>query len=64
MALKEIKKEYDVILVGAGPAGIFASYELMLKGSNLNVLLTSFTPVSIVILEEPKSSTDTTSFNI
>lgn len=39
MALKEIKKEYDVILVGAGPAGIFASYELMLKGSNLNVLL-------------------------
>lgn len=39
MVLKEINKEYDVILVGAGPAGIFASYELMLKGSNLKVLL-------------------------
>ena len=39
MVVKDIKKEYDVILVGAGPAGIFASYELMLKGSNLKVLL-------------------------
>ena len=39
MVSKNLKNEYDVILVGAGPAGIFASYELMLKGSNLNVLL-------------------------
>ena len=39
METKQVKKEYDVILVGAGPAGIFASYELMLKGQNLSVLL-------------------------
>lgn len=39
MVVRDIKKEYDVILVGAGPAGIFACYELMLKGSNLKVLL-------------------------
>ncbi len=31
-------KQYDVIIVGAGPAGIFASYELM-KNSDKKVLL-------------------------
>lgn len=31
--------KYDVILVGAGPAGIFAAYELMTKAPQLNVLL-------------------------
>ncbi|TZE80862.1 NAD(P)/FAD-dependent oxidoreductase [Calorimonas adulescens] len=31
--------EYDVIIVGAGPAGIFASYELMEKRPGLKVLL-------------------------
>ncbi len=31
--------KYDVIIVGAGPAGIFASYELMLKRPGLKVLL-------------------------
>ncbi|ANE46624.1 FAD-dependent oxidoreductase [Paenibacillus swuensis] len=30
---------YDVIIVGAGPAGIFASYELTLKAPHLKVLL-------------------------
>ncbi|ERJ12564.1 FAD dependent oxidoreductase protein [Haloplasma contractile SSD-17B] len=30
---------YDVIVVGAGPAGIFTCYELMLKNPNLNVVL-------------------------
>ena len=32
-------KKYDVVIVGAGPAGIFASYELMLKCPELKVLL-------------------------
>lgn len=32
-------KKYDVILVGAGPAGIFAAYELTLKAPHLQVLL-------------------------
>lgn len=32
-------KTYDVILVGAGPAGIFAAYELIKKSPELKVLL-------------------------
>lgn len=32
-------KKYDVIIVGAGPAGIFASYEMKLKSPQSNVLL-------------------------
>ncbi len=31
--------KYDVILVGAGPMGIYAAYELMIKKPNLKVLL-------------------------
>ena len=31
--------KYDVILVGAGPCGIYAAYELMTKAPNLKVLL-------------------------
>ncbi len=34
-----MKSKYDVIIVGAGPTGIFASYELMKKCPNLSVLL-------------------------
>ena len=30
---------YDVVVVGAGPTGIFTSYELMVKNPNLKVLL-------------------------
>ena len=34
-----MKKEYDVIVVGAGPAGIFTCYELMKKSPQLSILL-------------------------
>ncbi|OXM86295.1 NAD(P)/FAD-dependent oxidoreductase [Paenibacillus rigui] len=34
-----MKSRYDVIIVGAGPAGIFAAYELTLKAPQLKVLL-------------------------
>lgn len=34
-----MKNRYDVIIVGAGPAGIFAAYELTLKAPHLQVLL-------------------------
>ncbi len=34
-----MENKYDVIIVGAGPAGIFAGYELTLKAPQLKVLL-------------------------
>lgn len=34
-----MQNDYDVILVGAGPAGIFCAYELVVKNQNLKVLL-------------------------
>ena len=30
---------YDVIIVGAGPAGLFSAYELVKKNKDLKVLL-------------------------
>lgn len=33
------KREYDVIIVGAGPAGIFTALELVKIGSNLDILI-------------------------
>jgi len=35
----KMKNKYDVIIVGAGPAGIFASYEFTIKAPNLKILL-------------------------
>ena len=32
-------KKYDIVIVGAGPAGIFAAYELFKKNPNLKVAL-------------------------
>lgn len=32
-------KKFDIIIVGAGPAGIFTAYELTKKNSELNILL-------------------------
>lgn len=34
-----MKKEYDVIIIGAGPGGIFCAYELMKQAPNLKVLV-------------------------
>ncbi len=33
------KNMYDIVMVGAGPAGIFASYELLKKSKNLKIAL-------------------------
>ncbi len=34
-----MKENYDVVVIGAGPAGIFTCYELYLKAPHLNILL-------------------------
>lgn len=37
--MNKLQTKYDVIIVGAGPTGYFAAYELMLKAPTLKVLL-------------------------
>lgn len=37
--VKRMSKKYDVIIVGAGPAGIFAALELLKNNSNLEILM-------------------------
>ena len=32
-------KKYDVVIVGAGPAGLFCAYELIEKNSKLKIAL-------------------------
>ncbi len=34
-----MENKYDVIIIGAGPGGIFCAYELMDKNRNLKVLM-------------------------
>ncbi len=36
---KNYNKNYDTIIIGSGPAGMFASYELITKNSKLNILI-------------------------
>ena len=32
-----MQKKYDVIIIGAGPAGLFSAYELITKNKKLKV---------------------------
>lgn len=32
-------KKYDVIIIGAGPSGIFCAYELIENNKDLNILM-------------------------
>ncbi len=34
-----MKVKYDVIIVGAGPCGIYSAYEFMVKRPDLKILL-------------------------
>lgn len=37
--MKEASKNYDVIIIGAGPSGIFCAYELIDKKPDLKILM-------------------------
>jgi hypothetical protein len=39
MFMKDVSKNYDVIIVGAGPSGIFCAYELIEKKPDLKILM-------------------------
>ena len=34
-----MKNKYDVVIVGAGPAGIFTAYEMITRGSRKSILM-------------------------
>lgn len=34
-----MKMNYDVVIIGAGPAGLFTAYELITKNKNLKIAL-------------------------
>ena len=44
-------KMYDVIIVGAGPAGLFAAYELITKNKNLKIAILVISYQVMVVLE-------------
>ena len=37
--MPNIVENYDVVIVGAGPAGLFSAYELITAKKNLKILL-------------------------
>ena len=39
VSVENLNKHYDCIIVGAGPMGIYAAYEFMLKAPDAKVLL-------------------------
>ena len=45
-----MKENYDVIVVGAGPAGIMTCYELYLKNPELEVLLIDLSLIHIFLI--------------
>ena len=54
-------EKYDLIIVGAGPAGIFTAVELLRRGSKKHILLVEKGRPSANPSKSPSSITTTTS---